>query len=194
MNPHNHQTPTDQHQGSQDYNLAPAKITPVERAHVRIQNEGIIIVDDDEQVLELTGKLCKNLWKLPDEKVVLVHVNNDTASSKVLVEFLRTTFRRRVEDSGHGFAAVISDYNLSLAGESTAIWTNVRANLTPEYRKKCWDSLGRVLISGYIPPELELGIRETGLFDAIMHKPFSAQQLKNTVLVSVASHCSDEQA
>jgi hypothetical protein len=186
--------PAPQQQGPQEIALSPAKVTPLERAHIRIQNEGIILLDDNDQVLELTGRLCQNIWKLPDDKVVLVHVNNDIASAIVLVELLGTTLKRRFEDTGHGFAAVISDYNLSFAGESTKIWADVVANLTPECRKKCWDSMGRVLISGYIPDEQEPDIRKTGLFDAILFKPFNAQQLKDTVLTSVASHCSGELA
>lgn len=172
--------------------LAAAPVSLHERALARIQREGIIVLDDNVPLLHLTGDICKKLWNLPDEKVVLVEVNNETASREVLVAMLSATLRRRLEDTGHGFAAVISDYNLSYAGEATTIWTDVLAQLPPECRNKCWDSVGRILVSGFIPDEQKPTIHSTGLFDLIVDKPFRVADIRNAVLTSVALHCSDE--
>jgi hypothetical protein len=162
-----------------------------EMALLRIRKEGILILDDEEIVLELTGMLCRRLWDLPAEKVVPVAVKDDTASPKGLVATLKTIMQGRLENTGHGFAAVVSDYNLSYAGESTTIWSQVAAELTPTCREKCWNPMGRVLISGYITPELESEILNSGLFDAVLRKPFNRQQLEDSVLDAIAKRSRD---
>lgn len=157
------------------------KISPT----IYLAQNGVLVLEDDRAHLNVVADVFNSVFKVPRDNIVTFCVDS-AASLEATIQNLSGIISGKIRTSGHSFAGILTDLQVSPFFSSLDLWRAIEAGMVDSPYAADWVKTSRILMTGAATNTLEIRhAQKAGIIDSCIEKPFGLSTLRTALTEAI---------